>query len=75
MRTTRVVAGLALLLGLTVPVVAESSEMVQAAPEMLLAAYDGMGSGGGRPRNAQAGGSVASATPTGTAGPPSPGWC
>ena len=45
----KVLAGLALPPGPTVPVAAESSEMVQAAPEMLLAAYDGMGSGGGRP--------------------------
>ncbi len=55
MRTTGMLVGLALMLGLTVPVAAEppdrvqaASEAVQAAPEML-AAYDGMGSGENRP--------------------------
>jgi len=48
--------GLALMLGLTVPVAAEppdmapaASETVQAVPEMLLADSDGIGSGGNRP--------------------------
>lgn len=56
MRTTGMLVGLALMLGLTMPVAAEppdmalaASETVQAAPEMLLADYDGMGSGGNRP--------------------------
>jgi len=56
MRTTGMLVGLALMLGLTVPVAAEPPDMVQAAsetvpaaPEMRLAAYDGMGSGGNRP--------------------------
>ncbi|HEV2054793.1 MAG TPA: hypothetical protein VGV06_06420 [Methylomirabilota bacterium] len=47
---------MALMLGLTMPVGAEppdmapaASETVQAAPEMLQADYDGMGSGGNRP--------------------------
>jgi len=48
MRTTAMLVGLGLMLGLTMPVAAEPPDMVQAAPEML-AAYDGMGSGGNRP--------------------------
>lgn len=55
MRTTGMLVGLALMLGLTVPVAADppkmalaASETVQAAPEMLLADYGGMGSGGNR---------------------------
>jgi len=48
MRTTGMLVGLALMLGLTVPVAAEPSDMEQAAPEML-AAHNGMGSGGHRP--------------------------
>ena len=48
MRTTGMLVGLALMLGLTMPVAAEPPDMMQAAPEML-AAYDGMGSGGHRP--------------------------
>jgi Spy/CpxP family protein refolding chaperone len=48
MRTTGMLVGLALMLGLTVPVAAEPPDMMQPAPEML-AAYDGMGSGGNRP--------------------------
>ena len=48
MRTTAMLVGLGLVLGLTMPVAAERPDMVQAAPEML-AAYDGMGSGGNRP--------------------------
>ena len=49
MRTTAMLVGLGLMLGLTMPVAAEPPDMVQAAPEMRLAAYDGMGSGGNRP--------------------------
>jgi Spy/CpxP family protein refolding chaperone len=56
MRTTGMLGGLALMLGLAMPVAAEppnmalaASETVQAAPEMLLAKYDGMGSGGNHP--------------------------
>lgn len=48
MRTTAMLGGLALMLGLTMPVAAEPPDMVQPAPEMLLAAHDGMGSGGNR---------------------------
>ena len=48
MRTTGMLVGLALMLGLTMPAAAEPPDMMQAAPEML-AAYDGMGSGGHRP--------------------------
>ena len=48
MRTTAMLVGLGLMLGLTMPVAAEPPDMVQAAPQML-AAYDGMGSGGNRP--------------------------
>jgi len=48
MRTTGMLVGLVVVLGLTMPVAAEPPDMVQAAPEML-AAYDGMGSGGDRP--------------------------
>lgn len=56
MRTTAILIGLVVVLGLTMPVGAEPPDMLQAAPEMLqaapemLAAYDGMGSGGSRPR-------------------------
>ena len=56
MRTTGMLAGLALMLGLTMPVAAEPRDMAQAAPEavqavpaILLADYDGMGSGRNRP--------------------------
>jgi Spy/CpxP family protein refolding chaperone len=49
MRTTAMLVGLGLMLGLTMPVAAEPPDMVQAAPEMRLAAYDGMGGGGNRP--------------------------
>jgi hypothetical protein len=56
MKTTGVLGGLALMLGLTMPVAAAlpdmalaAGETAQAAPETLLAAYDGMGSGGNRP--------------------------
>jgi hypothetical protein len=59
MRTSAMLAGLALMVGLAAPVAAvaaerpdmalAASETVQAAPEMLLADYDGMGSGGNRP--------------------------
>jgi len=56
MRTTGMLVGLALMLGLTMPAAAAApdmalaaSETVQAVPEMLLADYDGMGSGGNRP--------------------------
>lgn len=49
MRTTGILVGLALMLWLTVPVAAEPPDMMQAAPEMLLADYGGMGSGGNRP--------------------------
>lgn len=56
MRTTGMLVGLALMLGLTMPVAAEppdmalaASETVQAAPETLLADSGGMGSGGNRP--------------------------
>lgn len=49
MRTTGMLVGLALMLGLSVPVAAEPSGMMQAAPEMLRADYEGMGSGGNRP--------------------------
>lgn len=60
MRTTVMLGGLALMLGLAMPVAAEPPDIalaasVQAAPEMLLANYDGMGSGGNHPRM-QAGG-------------------
>lgn len=48
MRTTAMLVGLGLVLALTMPVAAEPPDMVQAAPQML-AAYDGMGSGGNRP--------------------------
>ena len=48
MRTTGMLVGLMLMLGLTIPVAAEPPDMVQAAPEML-AAHHGMGSGGNRP--------------------------
>ena len=62
MRTTAMLVGLVVVLGLTIPVAAEPAFMVQAAPEML-AAYDGMGSGGhhremrapGRPGGSQRG--------------------
>jgi hypothetical protein len=78
MRTTAMLVGLGLMLGLTMPVAAAPPDMVQAAPEML-AAYDGMGSGGNRPgmqaTGRPAGGSEASGTSRGTAGPPSSGWC
>jgi Spy/CpxP family protein refolding chaperone len=49
MRTIAMLVGLGLMLGLTMPVAAEPPDMVQAAPEMRLAAYEGMGSGGNRP--------------------------
>ena len=56
MKTTGMLVGLALMLGLTMPVAAAPSDMAlaagetaQAAPETLLAAHDGMGSGGNRP--------------------------
>ena len=55
MKTTGMLMGLALMLGLTMPVAAAPPDMalaapetVQAAPEMLLADYDG-GRGGNRP--------------------------
>ena len=48
MRTTGMLVGLALMLGLTMPVAA-APDMAQAAPEMRLADYDGMGSGRNRP--------------------------
>jgi len=48
MRTSAMLVGLVVVLGLTVPVAAEPPDMVRAAPEML-AAHDGMGSGGNRP--------------------------
>ena len=48
MRTTGMLVGLALMLGLTMPVAAGPPDMVQAAQE-LLEVYDGMGSGGDRP--------------------------
>ena len=48
MRTTAMLVGLVVVLGLTMPAAAEPPDMVRAAPEML-AAYDGMGSGGHRP--------------------------
>ena len=63
MRTTGMLVGLALMLGLTMPVVAAApdmalaaSETVQAAPEMLLADSGGMGRGGTRPRMQAPGG-------------------
>jgi Spy/CpxP family protein refolding chaperone len=49
MRTTAMLVGLGLMLGLTMPVAAEPPDMVQTAPEVRLAAYEGMGSGGNRP--------------------------
>jgi len=56
MRTTGMLVGLALMLGLTMPVAAAPPDMapaasgtVQAAPEMLLADSGGMGRGGNRP--------------------------
>lgn len=49
MRTTAMLVGLAVVLGLAIPVAAETPEMVQAAPGMHLAAHDGMGSGEHRP--------------------------
>jgi len=49
MRTTPMLVGLGLMLGLTMPVAAEPPDMVQAAPEMGLAVHYGMGSGGNRP--------------------------
>lgn len=56
MRTTGMLVGLALTLGLTMPVAAEPPDMAlaagetaQAVPEMLLADSGGMGSGGNRP--------------------------
>ena len=56
MKTTGMLVGLALILGMTMPVAAAPPDMAQAAgetaqaaPETLLAAYDGMGSGGNRP--------------------------
>lgn len=47
MRTIGMLVGLVAVLGLTMPVAAQPRDLVQAAPEML-AAYDGMGSGGNR---------------------------
>jgi Heavy-metal resistance len=56
MRTTGMLVGLAVMLGLAMPVAAapldmapSASEVVQAAPEMLLADSGGMGPGGHRP--------------------------
>jgi len=55
MRMTGMLGGLALMLGLTMPVAAApgmalaASEAVQTAPEMLLADYHGMGRGENRP--------------------------
>ncbi len=49
MRTTGMLVGLAVMLGLTGPVAAGPRDMMQAAPEMLPSDYDGMGSGGNRP--------------------------
>ena len=56
MRTTGMLVGLALMLGLAMPVAAAPPDMAlaapetaQAVPEVLLADYDGMGSGGNRP--------------------------
>lgn len=57
MRTTGMLVGLALMLGLTMPVAAAgppdmnqaATQSVQAVPEMLLADSGGMGRGGGRP--------------------------
>ena len=63
MRTTGMLVGLALMLGLTMPAAAEQREMalaagetVQAAPEMLLADSGGMGREGNRPRMQAPGG-------------------
>ena len=49
MRTIAMLVGLVVVFGLTMPVAAEPPDMVQAAPEMRLAAHDGMGGGGHRP--------------------------
>ena len=56
MRTTGMLGGLALVLGLTMPAAAAPADMAlaapetaQAAPDLLLADYDGMGRGGHRP--------------------------
>ena len=49
MRTTGMLAGLATILGLVMPAAAGPRDVMQAAPGMLLADYDGMGSGGNRP--------------------------
>src|ERR1700682_5530763 len=57
MKTTGMLVGLALMLGLAMPVAAAPPDMALAAgetaqattPETLLAAHDGMGSGGNRP--------------------------
>jgi len=55
MRTTGMLVGLAVVLGLTMPAAAApdmapaGSETVQAVPGMLLADYDGMGGGGHHP--------------------------
>jgi len=46
MRMTAMLVGLAVVLGLAMPVAAETPNMAQAAPGMRLAAQDGMGSGG-----------------------------
>ncbi len=43
MRTTAMLVGLAVVLGLAMPVAAETPDMVQAAPGMRQAAHDGMG--------------------------------
>jgi len=48
MRTTAMLVGLAVVLGLAMPVAAETPDMAQAAPGMRPAAQDGMGSGGHR---------------------------
>jgi Spy/CpxP family protein refolding chaperone len=53
MRTTAMLVGLAVVLGLAMPVAAESPDLAQAAPGMRLAAHDGMG-GGGHHREMQA---------------------
>ena len=85
MRTTGMLAGLALVLGLAMPAAAapgttpEAAATVQAAPEMLLADYDGMGGGGNRPGMRAPGGRARGSGPsrraTATPGPRLPASC